>query len=150
MTITPLPADSSPRSTVRLLLLDAHDRSRHSSRALLEANPGWTVVGESGDLAEGLEMADQLAPDVVLLSMRVHGSTGPEAARLLRKNHPEMKVLFLTLFEGVEYVKAAMATGAHGYALKQAPAAELFTAIETVLRGDQFWADALSRQGKKP
>ena len=149
MMTNPSSADLSPQAPVRLLLIDAHDRSRRSSRALLDANPRFSVVGESSKVEEGLRFANELAPDVVILSMRVDGSTGPDVARLLLESHPNLKVLFLTLFEGQEYVDAAKATGAHGYALKQAPAEELFAAIDAVLHGETVWATGQSRPDEK-
>ena len=123
---------------VRLLLVDVHAISRKSSRILLDSLPGLTVVGETSDHHEALQLAVDYTPDIVLISMRVQGSTGPETARQILKRVPQTRIVFLTLFDDPEYVKSALAAGALGYVLKQEPASEVLQAISSVMRGQTY------------
>ena len=134
MTATP-PNVSSVSPPVRLLLVDAHERSRHNARALLDAVPTVQVVGEAGSRLETLELAQRCAPDVVVIAMRVSGASGPDLTRELLGLHPTVRIVFLTLFDSPEYVDAAVGAGAHGYVLKEAPTAELLATIDAVMRG---------------
>jgi DNA-binding NarL/FixJ family response regulator len=131
---------------VRLLLVDVHAISRKSSRALFDALPGLTVVGEAGEHLEALRLAIVLQPDIVLISMRVQGSTGPQTARQILEQVPHTRVVFLTLFDDPEYIRSAMATGAHAYVLKQEPAAEILKAITKVMAGENYLSPGLKLQ----
>jgi len=138
---------NTPRPPVpdvtRLLLVDIHAISRSSSRVLLDSLPGLHVVGETSEHLEALALARNLQPDVVLISMRVQGATGPETARQILKLCPRTRIVFLTLFDDPEYVHSALAAGAHGYVLKQEPAAEVQRAIAKVLLGEQYLSPGL-------
>ena len=123
---------------LRLLLVDVHKISRASSRLLLETITGFEVVGETSQHREALEMAATLHPDVLIISMRVNGSTGPDTTRDILKLHPEIRVIFWTLFDDPEYVRSALAAGAHAYVLKQDPAQEIEIAIEKVRLGQSY------------
>jgi DNA-binding NarL/FixJ family response regulator len=128
---------------VRLLLVDVHAISRKSSRILLDSLPGLTVVGETSDSQEAFKLAFELQPDIVLMSMRVQGSTGPETARQILNLAPQSRIIFLSLFDDAEYIKSAIAAGAHGYVLKQEPAAEMLKAISRVMAGETYLSPGL-------
>jgi DNA-binding NarL/FixJ family response regulator len=128
---------------VRLLLVDVHAISRKSSRILLDSLPGLTVVGETSDSQEAFKLALELQPDIVLMSMRVQGSTGPETARQILNLAPQSRIIFLSLFDDAEYIKSAIAAGAHGYVLKQEPAAEMLKAISRVMAGETYLSPGL-------
>jgi two-component system response regulator NreC len=129
---------------IRLLMVDVHEISRKSSRILLNSLPGLTVVGEASEYQEALRLAVVLQPDIVLLSMRVHGSSGPETARQILNLVPQTRIVFLTLFDDPEYIKSALASGAHAYVLKQEPAAEILRAISKVMQGDRYLSPGLN------
>ena len=129
--------------TIRLLLVDVHAISRNSSRTLFDSLPGLSVVGEAGEHLEALRLAVVLQPDIVLISMRVQGSTGPETARGILEQVPHTRVVFLTLFDDPEYIHSAMASGAHAYVLKQEPAAEILKAITKVMAGEHYLSPGL-------
>jgi DNA-binding NarL/FixJ family response regulator len=137
---------SEQAAIVRLLLVDIHSISRASSRLLLDSFPTLSVLGETSDFLEALHMVSVLQPDVVLISMRVQGATGPEAARQILKIRPTTKVIFLTLFDDPEYVRSAMDAGAHAYVLKQEPAAQVLLAIDRVMRGEIYLSPGLNRK----
>jgi len=131
---------------IRLLLVDIHAVSRTSSRQLLDTFPELNVVGETSDFKEAMALLDDLKPDIVLISMRVQGATGPEVARAILKVRPSTKVVVLTLFDDPEYVRSAMEAGAHAYVLKQEPAARILEAIDRVLRGEIYLSPGLGHQ----
>jgi DNA-binding NarL/FixJ family response regulator len=134
----------------RLLLVDIHAISMKSSRLLLDALPSLQVVGETSDYTEALHLATVLHPDIVLISMRVKGATGPETARQILKMNPAVRVIFLTLFEDPEYVTSALVAGAHGYVLKQEPAGEVLKAIDHVMQGKTYLSPGLKYNQASP
>jgi DNA-binding NarL/FixJ family response regulator len=139
-------ANSPPErvaTPVRLLLVDVHAISRATSRALLDALADFDVVGETSEHREALELVAQLAPDVVIISMRVQGSTGPQTARAILERHPDIPVVFWTLFDDPEYVRSALAAGARAYVLKQDPAREVELAIDHAMRGQTYLSTGL-------
>jgi DNA-binding NarL/FixJ family response regulator len=131
---------------IRLLLVDIHAISRTSSRLLLDSFPSLSVLGETSDYLEALNMVTVLQPDVVLISMRVQGATGPETARQILKVQPSTKIVFLTLFDDPEYVRSAMDAGAHAYVLKQEPAGLVLEAIDRVMRGEIYLSPGLNHK----
>ena len=145
---TTLEDSSTEQPAVRLLLIDIHAISRRSSRLMLDALPGLLVVGETSGLAEALTLAASEKPDVVLLSNRVQGSSGPDTARTFAQRFPAIKILFLTLFDDAEYVQAALTAGAVGYVLKQEPAARVQDAIASVMRGERYLSPGLHLEHK--
>lgn len=128
---------------IRLLLVDVHAISRQSSRMLLDTISDFEVVGETSEHGEAMRLLNELKPDVAIVSMRVQGSTGPDTAREILKQRPATRVVFWTLFDDPEYVRAALAAGAHAYVLKQDPAEEVEKAIEQVLNGAIYLSPSL-------
>lgn len=143
--MTTIESETAKHDAIRLLLVDIHAISRASSRLLLDSFPALCVVGETSDYHEALSMVSMLQPDVVLISMRVQGSTGPATARQILKMQPNVKVIFLTLFNDPEYVRSAMDAGAHAYVLKQEPAGRVLDAIDRVMRGEVYLSTGLER-----
>ena len=108
------------------------------------------MVGEAADGAEALELVAALAPDVVLMDLRMPVLDGIAATRRLRVEHPDVRVLALTTFDGDDEVFAALRAGAVGYLLKDASSARL---VEAVLRGGPRRVGAAAvgrRQGRGP
>lgn len=132
-----------PAAAIRLLLVDVHAISRESSRLLLDTIAGFEVVGETDDHDDALQLTARLQPNVVIISMRVKGSTGPDTARDILKLYPSIQVVFWTLFDDPEYVRSALASGAHAYVLKQDPSEEIEIAIDKVLNGQIYLSPSL-------
>jgi DNA-binding NarL/FixJ family response regulator len=131
---------------IRVLLVDDQSLLRMGFRLILEAEPDMQVVGEAGDGATGASMASSLHPDVVLMDVRMPGTDGIAATRLITAAAPAIKVLILTTFDLDEYVFAGLKAGASGFLLKDAPPAELLTAIRTVAGGDAVLAPTATRR----
>lgn len=136
VTQNPPPSGSAPaHRSARLLLVDAHDRSRHSTRLLLEAVPGWQVIGETDDHDEALALARHRSPDVVLIGMRVRDGSSLRTTEALVGLTPSCPVVVLSLFDSPEYVEAALKAGALGYVLKQSTSEDLVAAIQAAREG---------------
>ena len=104
---------TGPARKVRLLLVDTHDISRRSFRQLLEAIGTFEVVGDTGDTAEAMSLAEHQLPDVVLMGMRVRGSSGIEMTQRFRAMPHAPKVVMLTLYDSPAYMQETAREGDH-------------------------------------
>ncbi|SFW81285.1 response regulator [Amycolatopsis australiensis] len=121
---------------VRVLLVDDQALFREALATLLATNDGIEVVGEAGDGDEALRRAAALAPDVVLMDLRMPVLDGVAATRRLRLEHPGVRVIALTTFDDDEDVFAALRAGAVGYLLKDVSSARLVEAVVAAARGE--------------
>jgi DNA-binding NarL/FixJ family response regulator len=131
---------------IRVLLVDDQSLLRMGFRLILEAESDIEVVGEAGDGATGVSMAAALRPDVVLMDVRMPGMDGIAATASITTADPAPRVLILTTFDLDEYVFAGLKAGASGFLLKDAPPADLLTAIRTVASGDAVIAPTATRR----
>jgi DNA-binding NarL/FixJ family response regulator len=142
----------SPSYPIRIALVDDHALVRDGIRALLAVRPSFDVVGEAEDGPEALELCSRVAPDILLVDIGLKDMNGLELTRLLRVQHPEIKVLILSMYDNQEYIATSIRAGASGYVLKNAPSREIVAAIEAIAAGGTFYsADvALKLASKKP
>jgi DNA-binding NarL/FixJ family response regulator len=131
---------------IRVLLVDDQSLLRLGFRLILEAELDIEVVGEAADGATGVTMAAALHPDVVLMDVRMPGMDGIQATAAILAAGPASRVLILTTFDLDQYVFAGLKAGASGFLLKDAPPAELLTAIRTVAGGDAVLAASATRR----
>ncbi|WP_328988554.1 response regulator transcription factor [Kribbella sp. NBC_01245] len=131
---------------IRVLLVDDEELVRTGLRMILDAEPGITVAGDAADGEAALARLDQLHPDVVLMDIRMPRMDGLEATRRICTEHPSAKVVVLTTFDLDEHVYAALAAGASGFLLKDAPASQLVHAIRVVANGDALLAPSVTRR----
>ena len=104
--------------SIRILLVDDHTLFRSGIKALLARQAGFDVVGEAADGAEGVKLARQLHPDVVLLDPNMPGISGVEALTLMLQDQAKRAVVMLTVSEEADDLTAALKAGARGYLLK--------------------------------
>lgn len=123
---------------LRVLLVDDHEVVRVGLRALIERQPGMVVVGEAGTAREAVSQAGRLAPDVIVLDIRLPGSNGVEVCRQIKARWPEMRIIILTSFPDDDVLIDAIAAGADGYVLKQVGSDDLVRALERVGRGESL------------
>ncbi len=124
---------------VRIAIVDDHDLVRQGVRALLEQEPGWTVVGEAGDGQEAIRLIRETHPDVVLMDISLPGGLGGlEVTEAVLKEHPDTRIVILTQYENREYIRRAIRIGAHGYLPKRSVASQLKEAIRAVLAGGRY------------
>ena len=133
---------------IRILIVDDQALIRSGLRMILEAETGFSVIGEAGDGREGVEMVSRMRPDVVLMDIRMPVMDGIDATRHLVGSglDPEPRVLILTTFDLDEYVYAAIRAGASGFLLKDAPPDDLIHAIRVVARGEALLAPTVTRR----
>lgn len=129
--------------TLKIMLVDDHEVMRLGLKTLLARHPGFTIVGEAGSADEAVEKAEQLAPDVVVMDVRLPGKNGSEACREIIARRPETKVIMFTSYAQDEILFDAIAAGASGYVLKQIGSADLVNALERVGRGESLIDPAL-------
>jgi DNA-binding NarL/FixJ family response regulator len=120
---------------IRVLIADDHAIVRQGIRSMLANVDGIQVVGEAEDSPSTLQLARGLAPDVILLDIRMPGSSGIQVAQLLRKILPTVKVLILTTYQSDDYLVEAVEAGVMGYLLKDISREDLLTAIQRVYEG---------------
>jgi two-component system response regulator NreC len=123
---------------IRCLLVDDHTLFRQGVRRLLESESDFEIVGESPDAGDAVEKARELRPDVVLMDIGMPGLSSFEATRNIKKNRPETKVLYLTMYEDEDYLLQCLEVGAAGYVLKDTPAPQLVSAVRDVYRGGKY------------
>jgi len=122
---------------------------REGFRALLDAQPGLTVLGLAANGTEAVSLARKLTPDVVLMDVRMPVMDGLEATRQILSANPveeRPRVLILTTFDLDEYVYEALRAGASGFLLKDAPGQELVHAVRVVARGDALLAPSITKR----
>lgn len=124
---------------IRVAIVDDHDLLREGIRAILEQDPMFQVVGETGDGQEAVRLARRLRPDVMLMDVHLPGGIGGlEATESIVADCPEVRVIILTQYENREYIRRAIRIGARGYLLKSSVAAQLKEAIRTVYGGQRY------------
>ncbi|MEV6669696.1 response regulator transcription factor [Streptomyces sp. NPDC051162] len=133
-------------TTIRVLIADDQMMVRQGFTVLLNAEPGIEVVGQAVDGIDAVAKVAELAPDVVLMDIRMPGLGGIEATRRVTGPDAAVKVLVLTTFDLDEYVYEALRAGASGFLLKDASAAELAQAVRVVAAGDALLAPNVTKR----
>jgi DNA-binding NarL/FixJ family response regulator len=136
---------SSPAGAVRIIVADDHHVVRTGFAALLDTQPDFTVVGTACDGAEAVRICREVAPDVVLMDVRMPVMDGIEATReLAGPSGP--RILILTTFDLDQYVYDALRAGASGFLLKDVTAERLFDAVRIIAAGEALLAPAVTRR----
>jgi len=130
----------------RILLADDHEVLRQSLRNILEGTGDLEVVGEAADGLELLNLLkmSKLTPHMAIVDITMPNLGGIEATRRIKMSYPEVKVLILTIHKDQEYLDQAFSAGAEGYLLKGDANTELFSAIESIRRGEIYVSPLLS------
>jgi DNA-binding NarL/FixJ family response regulator len=103
-------------------------------QSILHAFPEWELCGEADNGADAVRLSEALKPEVIIMDISMPGLNGIEATRTIHKNHPETKVILLTLHDNDELVRSAFRAGARGYLLKIDAEKELVQALREVVR----------------
>lgn len=131
---------------IRVLLADDHAVLRAGLRALLNAQADMEVVGEAGDGAQAVRLAQALAPDIALLDISMPGMDGLAALRQMRRLCPQTRAVVLTMHEEAGFLRQVLEAGGAGYVLKRAAESELLAAIRAVRRGEVFVDPAMTHE----
>jgi DNA-binding NarL/FixJ family response regulator len=132
--------------TLRVVVADDQALVRVGFRGIIDATPGFTVVGEAANGQEAIEVTRQVQPDVVLMDVRMPVMDGIEATRQITADACGVHTLILTTFDLDEYVFAALRAGASGFLLKDTMPADLLAAIGVVAAGDALLAPSVTRR----
>ena len=133
-------------SAIRVLLCDDQALVRSGFRMILDARPDLEVVGEAEDGLEAVEQTRTLAPDVVLMDVRMPNLDGIEATRRIVSSGSRARVLILTTFDPDEYVYEAIRVGASGFLLKDVEPGELVDAIRVVAAGNALLGSTVTQR----
>ena len=123
---------------IKTLIVDDHTLFREGLRRVLDHEPDIEVVGEASDARSALEMVSNFRPHVILMDIGMPGLSSFEAARLIQREGPGTKLIFLTMYEDEEYLQQCLEVGADGYILKDAPASQLIGAVRDVYQGRKY------------
>lgn len=123
---------------VRIVLADDHAMIRQAVARALADVAGFQVVGQASTAEEAIELVDRLTPNVVLMDVGMPGMGGLAATEAIRKAHPEVRVLIVTIHDREDYFFHALRAGASGYILKDAALDELVEAVNSIIQGDIY------------
>ncbi|MFI1369129.1 response regulator [Streptomyces griseochromogenes] len=132
--------------TIRVLIADDQEMVRQGFTVLLNTKPDIEVIGQAVDGRDAIAKVAELAPDVVLMDIRMPDVGGIEATGRITLDHPGIRVLVLTTFDLDEYVYDALRAGAAGFLLKDASADQLAEAVRIVAAGDALLAPGITRR----
>ena len=127
---------SRTKSPTRLLVVDDHYLSRAGIHKMLASEPDLEVVAEASDGTEALALCRKLAPDVVLMDVRMPEMDGVAATRAIKSEYPSICVIMVTMYVDPDYLLDALKAGAAGYVLKDATRPELIAAIRMAIEGE--------------
>lgn len=130
---------------IRILLADDHTIVRDGLRALLEKQPDMTVSGEAADGREAVSIAEQNAPDIVVMDIAMPNMNGIEATRRILATHPSTGIVILSMHQDESYVLRSLKAGARGYLLKDSVRSDVVDAIRSVAQGRSFLTRKVSR-----
>lgn len=131
---------------LRLLVVDDHEVVRQGLVALLDRREEFQVVAEAGTVAEAIESARRVRPDIVVMDVRLPDGSGVEACREIRAEMPSTRVIILTSYPDEDAVLSAIVAGASGYLLKQIRARDLVAALQAVGRGESLLDPAVTEK----
>lgn len=131
---------------IRIVLADDHNLMRSGLKALLSGMPGVEVVAEATNGREAVELVNSTNPDVVLMDIGMKELNGIEAAALIARDRPSVRVIMLSMHDTQDFVLQALKAGAVGYVLKDAAPLELEFALQAVTNGETYLSPRVSRQ----
>ncbi|MEW5722548.1 MAG: response regulator transcription factor [Thermodesulfobacteriota bacterium] len=132
-----------------ILLIDDHPLFREGLKAIISRDPRYEVVGEAGTGAEGLEMAKELEPDLVVVDLSLPDLSGLELIREVRRGLEATCILVVSMHSRIDYITEAFQAGATGYVVKDSASHMLLQSLETVLAGEYFMDTSVARQVAK-
>jgi DNA-binding NarL/FixJ family response regulator len=135
---------------IQVVLADDHDLVRSGIKALLATVEGVRVIAEARNGTELLALLDSVKPDVVMTDISMPGMDGITAIAEIHTRHPEVRVIVLSMYDTVDFVKRAVANGACGYLMKDAPPFELEQALRSVMATGSYFSAAVAQRLLQP
>jgi two-component system response regulator NreC len=131
-------ADDAARGSITIVLADDHQVVRSGLRMLLEAEDGFEVLGEAGNVSAALQEVFEHRPHVLVLDLNMSGESSLSAIPRLRRESPATQVVVLTMQDELAFAREALRAGALGYVLKDAADAELVRAVRSAAQGETY------------
>jgi DNA-binding NarL/FixJ family response regulator len=135
---------------VRIVLADDHDLVRSGIKALLTMVDGVEVIAEARDGRELVTLVESLLPDIVMTDISMPGMDGITAIAEIHGRHPQLRMLVLSMYDTVDFVKRAVASGACGYLMKDAPPFELEQAVRSVMATGSYFSPTIAQRLLQP
>ena len=129
---------TSQLNKIRIIIIDDHQLIGQAWKSMLETNPQLEVIGVYGNPVEGVERVKENFPDILIVDINMKQLTGMEVTKLTKKFSPLTKIIAISLLTQPVIVKKIIKYGAKGYLTKSSDKKELFEAIESVLKGENF------------
>ena len=130
---------------INVVLVDDHAVVRDGLKALLEANPGIKVVGDAATGQQAIEQVNALEPDIVIMDISMPEMNGIEAMRKILVEHPEVRVIVLSMLGTADHVFHALEAGARGYLLKESAGRDVTEAVQLVSAGEMYFSQPITR-----
>lgn len=127
---------------LRIVICDDHAVVRHGIRALLESQPGWSVVGEATRGSEAVKLARRLKPDICIFDYSMPDMTGLEASEVLLEESPEIRILILSMHDSENIIEKAFSVGVYGYVLKSDADRDVVEAVRALSEKKPFFTSA--------
>lgn len=137
---------SKSGSAIKILLVDDHTLVREGFSQMLELEDDFFVVGQATNADEARTKALELKPDIILMDIKLQGTNGIEATRIIKKELPETEIIILSMYDEEEYVREAVKAGATGYVLKDISQEDLIRNIKVVHSGGSYIQPSLARK----
>jgi DNA-binding NarL/FixJ family response regulator len=134
------------KSEIKIILVDDHKLLRDGLRNIIEQRSNMHIIGEASDGREAIKICAKLLPNVLVIDVAMPGLNGIEAARQIHKNHPEIKIIGLSMHSGKQFIQGMFKAGAFGYLLKDGDADELITAIITVMENKKYLSKEINQE----
>ncbi|MCB2160458.1 response regulator transcription factor [bacterium] len=128
----------SNADSIRVLIIDDHEMVRKGLIYFLASQPNFEVVGEAGSAIEGIDLVDQLKPDIVLIDLVMPNMSGLETIKIIKTKHSNIELLAITSYIDDQKVHAALRNGASGYMMKDSSPLELARAIRIAAKGEVY------------
>ena len=138
------------KEKTRIVIADDHALVREGIRARLELEETIEIVAEAEDGFQAIEKARDFQPDILMLDISMPNCNGLEAAEQIRIVSPESRILFLSMHDTPEYVRAAVKSGASGFLLKNIGATDMVQAIKKISQGSYYFSKTIALDARKP
>lgn len=131
---------------MQLMIVDDHPLFREGLKAIVNRDERFTIVAEAGNGKEGIELAKEHCPDVMLVDISMPGKNGIQVIRELKDVLPDTRFVIVSMHSEADYIVEAFRAGAMGYMIKESAANNLVKGLETVAKGELFLDSALSQE----
>ena len=131
---------------IKIILVDDHKLLRDGLRNIIEQRSNMHIIGEASDGREAIKICSKLLPDILVMDIAMPNLNGVEAARQIHKNHPDIKIIGLSMHSSKQFIQGMFKAGAFGYLLKDGDSDELITAIITVIQNKRYLSKDINQE----